>query len=134
MIQLVYGMEWTHNIAALHKHKLGLMACVEGDDCREIIVVHRRGLARSVCDPPLLSDCVYCTQLLPYSGWSMFDSPSVSLWRTGTHFLLPPQRQSQTCVLCRFVPCPGDFGSPHRSLFISVTPSSVGNSVPHGAK
>lgn len=31
IIQLVYGMERTHNIAALHKHKL--MARVEEGDC-----------------------------------------------------------------------------------------------------
>jgi len=58
VVQLVYGMERTHNIAALHMH--GLMARVEGDDCRLSRNHHggiaTRGLARCICSPPLLTN------------------------------------------------------------------------------
>jgi hypothetical protein len=54
----MYGMERTHNIAALHKHEL--MARVEGVDCRLSrnyggTTIAMRSLVRCVCSPPLLT-------------------------------------------------------------------------------
>jgi hypothetical protein len=57
----MYGMERTHNIAALDKHEL--MVRVEGDDCGLsrnyggiTCTIAMHGLARCVCSPRLLTD------------------------------------------------------------------------------